>query len=36
MTKQIVTAAASVGVTVHDHVIITGHGHYSFKSFGLM
>ena len=36
MTKQIVTAATSVGVTVHDHVIITGHGHYSFKSFGLM
>ena len=36
MTKQIVTAATSVGVGVHDHVIITGHGHYSFKSFGLM
>jgi DNA repair protein RadC len=36
MTKQIVTAATSVGVAVHDHVIITGHGHYSFKSFGLM
>jgi DNA repair protein RadC len=36
MTRQIVTAAGSVAVQVHDHVIITGHGHYSFKSFGLM
>lgn len=36
MTKQIVTAATSVGMQVHDHVIITEHGHYSFKSFGLM
>ncbi|MFN8972054.1 MAG: RadC family protein, partial [Alphaproteobacteria bacterium] len=36
MTKQIVIAASSVGMQVHDHVIITEHGHYSFKSFGLM
>jgi DNA repair protein RadC len=36
MTVKIVEAAATVGVTVHDHVIITDGGHYSFKSFGLI
>lgn len=36
MTKKIVEAAGTVGVSVHDHVIITEHGHYSFKSFGLI
>lgn len=36
VTKKIVEAAATVGITVHDHVIITETGHYSFKSFGLI
>lgn len=36
ITKKIIEAAATIGVTVHDHVIITGTGHYSFKSFGLI
>jgi DNA repair protein RadC len=36
ITKQIITACATVNVAVHDHVIITATGHYSFKSFGLM
>ena len=36
VTKKIVEAAATVNVTVHDHVIITEAGHYSFKSFGLI
>ena len=36
ITKKIIEAAATVNVTVHDHVIITQTGHYSFKSFGLM
>lgn len=36
ITVKIVEAAATVGVTVHDHVIITDGGHYSFKSFGLI
>ncbi len=36
ITQKIVEAAATVGVTVHDHVIITDGGHYSFKSFGLI
>ncbi len=33
---QQVEATATVNVTVHDHVIITETGHYSFKSFGLI
>jgi len=36
MTKKIVDAARTVNVSVHDHVIISEHGHYSFKSFGLI
>lgn len=36
ITKQIIAACTTVNVTVHDHVIITATGHYSFKSFGLM
>lgn len=36
ITKKIIEAAATVNVTVHDHVIITQDGHYSFKSFGLI
>ncbi len=36
ITKKIVEAAATINVTVHDHVIITEAGHYSFKSFGLI
>ncbi len=36
ITTKIVEAAATVGITVHDHVIITDGGHYSFKSFGLI
>jgi DNA repair protein RadC len=36
ITKKIIEAASTVNVTVHDHVIITSTGHYSFKSFGLI
>ena len=36
ITKKIIEAAATVSVTVHDHVIIAQTGHYSFKSFGLI
>ncbi|MEJ0010188.1 MAG: DNA repair protein RadC [Alphaproteobacteria bacterium] len=36
ITQKIVGAAATVGVAVHDHVIIAGDGHYSFKSYGLL
>lgn len=36
ITQKIVDAARTINVTVHDHVIITDTGHYSFKSFGLI
>lgn len=36
MTKQIVNAAKAVNVIVHDHIIIAGKQHYSFKSHGLL
>ncbi len=36
MTKQIVAAAAPLGVSVHDHLIIGGKKHYSFKSYALI
>jgi len=37
MTKQIVSAATTLGVVIHDHVIIGKGGRYvSFKSAGLM
>lgn len=36
ITQKISEAAATVSVAVHDHVIITESGHYSFKSFGLL
>ncbi len=36
ITKKIIEAASTVGVAVHDHVIITENGHYSFKSFGII
>ncbi len=36
VTKAVAKAAAAVGVTVHDHVVI-GRGHHtSFKSLGLL
>jgi len=36
MTEQIVMAAASLGVEVHDHLIVAGKKHYSFTSHGLI
>lgn len=36
VTQKIIDAAATVNIAVHDHVIITETGHYSFKSFGLI
>src|SRR4029077_6598684 len=32
MTKQIISAAAALGVTVHDHIIVGRDGHASLKS----
>lgn len=36
ITGKIVDACATINVQVHDHVIITETGHYSFKSYGLI
>ncbi|MGP1397847.1 MAG: RadC family protein [Inquilinaceae bacterium] len=35
MTKEVETAAAAVGVTVHDHIIIAAKGHASLRSLNL-
>jgi DNA repair protein RadC len=36
MTKQIVDAARTLDMTVHDHLIIGRHGHASLRQLGLM
>lgn len=36
MTRQVRDASASLGLSVHDHLIIAGAKHYSFKSHGLL
>ena len=36
MTKDIVAAAKTLEITVHDHLIIGRHGHASLKQLGLM
>ena len=36
MTKQIISAAKALGVTVHDHIIVGREGHASLKSLQLI
>lgn len=36
VTRKIQEAASAMGITVHDHVIITDAGYYSFRSYGLL
>lgn len=36
VTKEIIAAAKSLGIEVHDHLIISATKHYSFKAKGLM
>lgn len=36
MTNQIKQAALHLGVVLHDHLIITAGGHYSFRTHGLL
>jgi DNA repair protein RadC len=36
MTKQIIAAAAALGVTVHDHIIVGREGHASLKALRLI
>lgn len=35
MTKQVAHAAATLGITVHDHIIIARGRHASLKALGL-
>jgi DNA repair protein RadC len=36
LTRQIIDAAATIGLTVHDHVIIGARGHASLRALGLI
>lgn len=36
MTRELAEAAAKLGITVHDHVIIAKSGHTSFRASGLL
>ncbi len=36
MTREVARAAAALGVSVHDHLIIGKRGHSSLKSMGLI
>jgi DNA repair protein RadC len=36
MTYELVRAAATLGLKVHDHLIIGKGGYFSFKSSGLL
>ncbi|MCE3231947.1 MAG: hypothetical protein K0R98_204 [Rickettsiaceae bacterium] len=36
LTKQIQQAAATIGVILHDHLIVSSKGHYSFKTNGII
>ena len=36
MTEEVIKAAASLDILVHDHLIISQNGHISFKSLGLL
>ncbi len=36
MTRQVEQAAAALGVTVHDHLVIGGQEHVSFRATGLL
>ncbi len=36
MTREIVAAAANLGIAVHDHIVISKSGYTSFKSAGLL
>jgi DNA repair protein RadC len=36
MTKEIVSIAAPLGITVHDHIIVGRNGHASLRTMQLM
>ncbi len=36
LTRQIITAGRALGITVHDHIIVTHEGHFSFRQAGML
>ena len=36
LTRQIITASRALGIAVHDHLIVTHEGHFSFRQAGLL
>ena len=36
VTKQVAKAAAPLGVTLHDHIVIGRHGHTSLRTMGVL
>ncbi len=36
ITRDVIEAAAPLGITVHDHIVIGKHGHASLRGLGLM
>ena len=36
LTRQVLAAARAMGLTVHDHLILTTEGHFSFRQAGLL
>jgi len=36
MTREIAEAAGKLGIAVHDHIVVAGAGHFSFRSEGLL
>lgn len=36
ITREVIEAAAPLGITVHDHIVIGRHGHSSLRSLGLI
>ena len=36
MTREVVDAAAKLGITVHDHIIVAKSGHTSLRGMGLI
>jgi DNA repair protein RadC len=36
LTRQILTAARVLGMSVHDHLIVAHEGHFSFRQAGLI
>ncbi len=36
MTREVAEAGKALGITLHDHLIIGGRRHVSFKSLGLL